>query len=143
MKNTSSKPAFTAAQMATINQMIAEAVAQAVVATTQAMPSVAAPVVQASAAPKTLAAAKASSWTERIHRAAVKTATAINDAAGATSSYAADKLSTLEVKAVPAVVKTTGVVCAKSAFAAVSIGNTLSSIADRCAAARVHMEFAK
>ena len=141
MKNTSSKSAFTTAQMAAINQMIADAVAQAVVATIQAMPAV--PVVRAPAAPKTLAAAKASSWTERIHRAAVKTATAINEAAGATSSFAADKLSTLEVKAGPAVVKTTGIVCAKSAFTAVAIGSTLSSFADRCAAARVRMEFAK
>ena len=141
MKNTSSKSAFTTAQMAAINQMIADAVAQAVVATIQAMPAV--PAVKAPAAPKTLAAAKASSWTERIHRAAVNTAAAINDAAGATSNFAADKLSTLEVKAVPAVVKTTGIVCAKSAFTAVAIRNTLSSFADRCAAARVRMEFAK
>ncbi len=141
MKNTSSKSAFTTAQMATINQMIADAVAEAVVSTIQAMPAV--PVVSAPAAPKTLAAAKASSWTERIHRTAVKTATAINDAAGATSNFAADKLSTLEVKAVPAVVKTTGIVCTNSASTAVSIGNTLSSFADRCAAARVRMEFAE
>ena len=69
--------------------------------------------------------------------------TVINNAAGATSNFAADKLSTLEVKAVPVVVKTTGIVCAKSAFTAVAIGNTLSSFADRCAAARVRMEFAK
>jgi hypothetical protein len=131
---------FTASQMDIINAMLAAAVTEAVATTVAAM---SAPAMQATPVPRTLAKAKHNSITERLHRVAVKTATAINDAAGTTSNFAADKLSTLEVKAVPAVVKTTGIVCTKSAFTAVAIGNTLSSFADRCAAARVRMEFVK
>ena len=131
---------FTASQMDIINAMLAAAVTEAVATTVAAM---SAPAMQATPVPRTLAKAKHNSITERLHRVAVKTATVINNAAGATSNFAADKLSTLEVKAVPVVVKTTGTVCAKSAFTAVAIGNTLSSFADRCAAARVRMEFAK
>jgi len=131
---------FTASQMDIINAMLAAAVTEAVATTVAAMSASA---MQASPVPRTLANAKHNSITERLHRVAVKTATVINNAAGATSNFAADKLSTLEVKAVPAIVSTTGDLCAKSSFTAVSIGSTLCSFADRCAAARARMEFAK
>lgn len=132
---------FTATQMSVINEAVAKAVAEAIVATMQAMPS-ATETVPALPTPEvklTLAQAKNQSITQRLARGVAS----VNNVIGSGGNWAADKLSTFEVNAVPAVVKTTGIMCAKSAFTAISISNTLSSFADRCAAARVRMEFAE
>jgi hypothetical protein len=134
---------FTAAQMSVIDAMIAAAITEAVTTTVATMSAApAAAVAQGPAAKLTLAEAKARSWTERLHRAAVKTTTVLNNGAGIAGDWTADKLSEVEVKTVPAIVSSTGYVCAKSAVAASTIGTKLSAWADRLAAARGAMEFA-
>jgi hypothetical protein len=138
MKNTSSKPAFTAAQMATVNQMIAEAVAQAVVATMQAMPS--AMSTGSASAPSvklTLAQAKEQSFTQRIRRGVAAT----NDFVGAGGNWAADKLAAAEVQAIPFIQKNAGVALSKTAVAAIVTGKVLSNWEDRCAVAYNNSKF--
>ena len=131
---------FTAAQMININAMIAAAVSEAVVttiATMQAAQAVAP--VAAPAAPKTLAEAKNGSFTMKADRMA----TFIVDSLGKGGHKLSDVMSTVEVMAVPAIVSSTGYVCAKSATTASAMGTKLSSWAERLAAARVAMEFAE
>jgi hypothetical protein len=113
----------------------------AVAAATNTVPTATA--VTTHAASRTLAAAKAASWTERIHRAVMKTSTVINNTAGVAGNWSADKVSTIEVKTAPAVVSATGYMAVRSATTLAAAGTTMSSFAERCAALCVAMEFAK
>jgi hypothetical protein len=129
---------FTDAQMSMIHEMVANAVAEAVITTMQAMPS--AMSTGSASAPSvklTLAQAKEQSFTQRIRRGIA----ASNDFVGAGGNWAADKLAAAEVQAMPFIQKNTGVVLSKTAVAAIVTGTVLSNWADRCTVAYNNSKF--
>ena len=129
---------FTGAQMTVINEMVAKAVAEAVVATMQVMPSaISTGSASAPSVKLTLEQAKAQSFTQRIRRGVAAT----NNFVGAGGNWAADKLAAAEVQAMPFIQKNTGVVLSKTAVAAIVTGTVLSNWADRCAVAYNNSKF--
>lgn len=131
MKITMNGVTFEGITMEQAKEIIAAAMNTTTAVVTAAAPAVA----------RTLAQAKHDSFTERLFRGAVVAGNTINKGVLATGTWTADGLSTVEVKAVPAIVSSTGYVCAKSATTLDATSKTLSSWATRLAAARVAMEF--
>jgi len=129
---------FTDAQMSMIRELVANAVAEAVITTMQAMPpKVGTGPACASSVKLTLAQAKEQSFTQRIRRGVAQT----NDVIGAGGNWVADKVATAEVQAMPFLQKDTGVVLSKTAVAAFVTGTLLSNWADRCAVAYNNSKF--
>jgi hypothetical protein len=130
---------FTATQVSLINELVAKAVAEAIVATMQAIPSAldAVPALPTPAAKLTLAQAKDQSFTQRIRRCVAAT----NDFVGAGGNWATDKLAAAEVQAMPFIQKNTGVVLSKTAVAVIVTGTVLSNWAERCTVAYNNSKF--